>query len=193
LDEQYTATPYYGVLKMTAHLRQLGYQVNPKRVRRLLRSVGVEAIYQRPDTSNPNPAHQIFPYLLRGLNIGNCDQVWSTNITYIRLTRGFVYLMAVIDWHSRYVLDWAISTTLEADFCIDTVGGLLNQNHCEVFNTDQAAQFTTPRITQPLLDKGIKISMDGRGRALDNGQIRACIFARNRLRATSKTLLARLF
>ena len=168
LDEQYTATPYYGVLKMTAHLRQLGYLVNPKRVRRLLRSMGLEAIYQRPDTSKSNPAHQIFPYLLRGLNIGHCDQVWSTDITYIRLARGFVYLMAVIDWHSRYVLDWAISTTLEADFCIDTVGGLLNKSHCEIFNTDQGAQFTTPRFTQPLLEKGIKISMDGRGRALDN-------------------------
>lgn len=138
LDEQYTATPYYGVLKMTAHLRQLGYLVNPKRVRRLLRSMGLEAIYQRPDTSKSNPAHQIFPYLLRGLNIGHCDQVWSTDITYIRLARGFVYLMAVIDWHSRYVLDWAISTTLEADFCIDTVGGLLNKSHCEILTPTKA-------------------------------------------------------
>ena len=168
LDEQYTATPYYGVLKMTAHFRDKGYAVNPKRVRRLLRLMGLEAVYQKPDTSKPHPQHPVFPYLLRGLEIGRCDQVWSTDITYIRLARGFVYLMAVIDWYSRYVLGWAISTTLEADFCIEAVGQLLAARTCEIFNTDQGAQFTTPRFTQPLLDKGIRVSMDGRGRALDN-------------------------
>lgn len=168
LDEQYTATPYYGVLRMEAHLRALGYQVNQKRVRRLLRTMGLEAIYQKPGTSQPNPEHKVFPYLLRGLPIERCDQVWSTDITYVRLARGFVYLMAVIDWYSRYVLGWAISTTLEADFCIEAVGKLLDAGTCEIFNTDQGAQFTTPRFTQPLLDKGIRVSMDGRGRALDN-------------------------
>ena len=168
LDEQYTQTPYYGVLKMTAHLRTLGHVVNEKRVRRLLRTMGLEAVYQKPDTSKPNPEHKIFPYLLRGLVIDRCDQVWSTDITYIRLAHGFVYLMAVIDWYSRYVLGWAISTTLEADFCIEVVGELLDSGSCEIFNTDQGAQFTTPRFTAPLLNKDIRVSMDGRGRALDN-------------------------
>lgn len=168
LDEQYTRTPYYGVLKMTEHLRGEGHAVNQKRVRRLLRTMGLEAIYQKPDTSKPNPEHKVFPYLLRGLPIDRRDQVWSTDITYVRLARGFVYLMAVIDWYSRYVLGWAISTTLEADFCIELVGKLLETGRCEIFNTDQGSQFTTPRFTQPLLDKGIRVSMDGRGRALDN-------------------------
>lgn len=153
---------------MTAYLCTLGYQVNEKRVRRLLRSMGLEAVYQQPDTSKPNPGHEIFPYLLRGLVIDRCDKVWSTDITYIRLVHGFVYMMAVIDWYSRYVLGWAISTTLEADFCIEVVSDLLNSGLCEIFNTDQGAQFTKPRFTAPLLNKGIRVSMDGRGRALDN-------------------------
>jgi putative transposase len=168
LDEQYTRTPCYGVLKMVAHLRHLGHVVNPKRVRRLLRMMGLEAVYQKPNTSKPNLEHKVYPYLLRGLVIDRCDQVWSTDITYIRLASGFVYLMAVIDWYSRYVLGWALSTTLDADFCIEAVGSLTERKQCEIFNTDQGSQFTTPRFTQPLLDKGIKISMDGRGRALDN-------------------------
>lgn len=169
LDEQYTHTPFYGVLRMTAWLRQQGYVVNPKRVRRLLRIMGLEAVYQKPRTSEPHPGHTIFPYLLRNQVIDHCDQVWSTDITYIRLAQGFVYLMAVIDWYSRYVLAWALSPTLEADFCIETVGQLLMQGkRCEFFNTDQGAQFTTNQFTQPLLDCGIQVSMDGRGRALDN-------------------------
>jgi len=168
LDEQYTQTPYFGVLKMTVHLCQLGHKVNPKRVRRLLRTMGLEAIYQKPNTRKANPEQTVFPYLLRGLTIGHCDPVWSTDITHIRLARGFVYLMAVIDWHSRHVLDWALSTTMEADFCIEVLGWLLEVGSCEIFNTDQGVQFTTPRFTQPLLDKGIRVSMDGRGRALDN-------------------------
>lgn len=168
LDEQYTKTPCYGVLRMTAYLRQRGHLVNPKRVRRLLRIMGLEAVYQKPNLSKPNPGHKVYPYLLRGQVVDRCDQVWSTDITYIRLTSGFVYLMAVIDWYSRYVLGWALSTSLDADFCIETVEALLRDRRCEIFNTDQGAQFTTPRFTQPLLDKGINISMDGRGRALDN-------------------------
>ncbi len=168
LDEQYTRTPYYGVLRMAAYLRSLGHQVNPKRVRRLLRAMGLEAVYQKPNTSRPNPEHTIYPYLLRGLAIDRCDQVWSTDITYVRLASGFVYLMAVIDWYSRYVLGWALSTTLDADFCIEAVGKILERRQCDLFNTDQGPQFTTPRFTRPLLDRGIKISMDGRGRALDN-------------------------
>ena len=168
LDEQYTRTPCYGVLRMTAYLRSLGHEANPKRVRRLLRTMGLEAVYQRPDTSQPNPEHKTYPYLLRGLPIDRCDQVWSTDISYVRLASGFVYLMAVIDWYSRYVLGWALSTTLDADFCIEAVGKILESGRCEIFNTDQGAQFTTPRFTQPLLERGIKVSMDGRGRALDN-------------------------
>lgn len=168
LDEQYTRTPCYGVLKMTVFLRSLGYAVNAKRVRRLLRTMGLEAVYQKPNLSLPNPEHRIYPYLLRNLAIERCNQVWSTDITYIRLASGFVYLMAIIDWHSRYVLNWALSTTLDADFCIEAVGKLLTKRHCEIFNTDQGSQFTTPRFIEPLKAAGIKISMDGRGRALDN-------------------------
>lgn len=124
LDEQYTRTPCYGVLKMVAHLRNLGHVVNAKRVRRLLRTMGLEAVYQKPNTSQRNPEHQVHPYLLRRLVIDRCDQVWSTDVTYIRLASGFVYLMAVIDWYSRYVLGWALSTTLDADFCIEAVGNI---------------------------------------------------------------------
>lgn len=168
LDEQYTRTPFYGVLRMVAHLRRLGHDVNPKRVRRLLRVMGLETVYQKPVLSRPNPEHEVYPYLLRGLAIDRCDQVWSTDITYVRLASGFVYLMAVIDWYSRYVLGWALSTTLEADFCIEAVGKILARKRCEIFNTDQGAQFTTTRFTRPLRNQGIQVSMDGRGRALDN-------------------------
>lgn len=169
LDEQYTKTPFYGVRRMTAYLRQLGYQINPKRVRRLLRQMGLEAVYPHHNTSLNSAEYGTFPYLLRDINIDHCNQVWSTDITYIRLSKGFVYLMAVIDWHSRYVLDWSLSTTLEADFCIDTVSRLLDKGlRCEIFNTDQGTQFTSPRFITPLLDCDIQVSMDGRGRALDN-------------------------
>lgn len=168
LDEQYTKTPFYGVRRMTIHLRNLGHEVGPKRVRRLLRTMGLEAIYPKPKLSQSNPEHKIFPYLLRGLAIERCNQVWSTDITYIRLEKGFVYLMAIIDWYSRYVLNWALSTTLEADFCIEALSATLAHSQCEIFNTDQGSQFTTNRFTKPLLDKGIQVSMDGRGRALDN-------------------------
>lgn len=168
LDKQYTETPFYGVLKMTEHLRLQGHQVNVKRVRRLLRQMGLEAVYPKPKLSQGNPEHKVFPYLLRNLSIERCNQVWSTDITYIRLRHGFVYLMAIIDWYSRYVLNWALSTTLEADFCIIALNETLATSRCEIFNTDQGSQFTTYRFTQPLLDKGIQVSMDGRGRALDN-------------------------
>ncbi len=168
LDQQYTETPFYGVLRMTHHLRGLGHRVNPKRVRRLLRTMGLEAVYPKPKLSQANPEHKVFPYLLNGLDIHRSNQVWSTDITYIRLEKGFVYLMAIMDWYSRYVLNWALSTTLEADFCIDALNDTLEGTRCEIFNTDQGSQFTTSRFTGPLLDKGIQVSMDGRGRALDN-------------------------
>lgn len=168
LDKQYTETPFYGVLKMTEHLRLLGHRVNPKRVRRLLRQMGLEAVYPKPRLSQGNSEHKIFPYLLKNLQIERCNQVWSTDITYIRLKHGFVYLVAIIDWYSRYVLNWAISITLEADFCIEALNEALTVSRCEIFNTDQGSQFTTPRFTNLLLAKGIQVSMDGRGRALDN-------------------------
>ena len=168
LDEQYTKTPFYGVEKMTEYLASIGYRVNVKRVRRLLREMGLEAIYPKPNLSKLNPAHKVFPYFLRNVPITKVDQVWSTDITYIRLKKGFAYLMAIIDWHSRYVLNWSISTTLEADFCIEALIETLAEGQCEIFNTDQGSQFTTKRFTEPLLEKGIKVSMDGRGRALDN-------------------------
>jgi len=168
LDEQYTKTPFYGVEKMVIYLKEMDHLVNVKRVRRLLRSMGLEAIYQKPNLSKANAAHKIYPYLLRNVPITRCNQVWSTDITYIRLRKGFVYLMAIIDWHSRYVLNWRISTTLEADFCIEALEETLTKGRCEIFNTDQGAQFTTKRFTAPLLTRGIKVSMDGKGRALDN-------------------------
>ena len=168
LDKQYTETPFYGVLKMTQHLRSQGHQVNEKRVRRLLRQMGLEAVYPKPNLSKANPGHKLYPYLLRDMQIERCNQVWSTDITYIRMKHGFVYLMAIIDWYSRYVLNWALSTRMEADFCIDALIETLAFPHCEIFNTDQGSQFTTQRFTGLLLAKGILVSMDGRGRALDN-------------------------
>ena len=168
LDEQYTKTPFYGVQKMTVYLNEQGHLVNVKRVRRLLRKMGLEAVYPKPNLSKANPEHKKFPYLLKGLEITRCDQVWSTDITYVRLQKGFVYLVAIIDWYSRYVLNWRISTTLEADFCIETLEEVLANRQCEIFNTDQGSQFTTNRFTDPLIAKGIQVSMDGKGRALDN-------------------------
>ncbi len=168
LDEQYTRTPFYGVEKMTVYLDEIGHSVNEKRVRRLLRKMGLEAIYPKVNLSKANPEHKIFPYLLRNVPIVRRDQVWSTDITYIRLRKGFVYLMAIIDWYSRYVLNWRISTSLEADFCVEALKETLAEGRCEVFNTDQGSQFTTNRFTEPLLARGIKVSMDGKGRALDN-------------------------
>lgn len=168
LDELYTEHPYYGVRRMTACLRREDEDVNVKRVRRLLRLMGLEAIYPKKNLSKANKDHVIYPYLLRGVAIVQNDQVWSTDITYVRLKNGFVYLMAVIDWFSRFVLDWQVNTSLEADFCIETLERVLKNNKPEIFNTDQGSQFTTPRFVKPLLDKGIRVSMDGRGRALDN-------------------------
>jgi len=168
LDEHYTKTPFYGVEKMTIFLNEIGHHVNVKRVRRLLRKMGLMAIYPKKNLSKANLEHKIYPYLLRNMAVIRCNQVWSTDITYIRLQHGFVYLMAIIDWYSRYVINWKISTTLEADFCIEGLKESLDNCYCEIFNTDQGSQFTSNRFTQPLLAAGIKISMDGRGRALDN-------------------------
>lgn len=169
LDEQYTKTPFYGVRKMTAWLNEVKAEtVNVKRIRRLLRWMGLEAIYQKPRLSQAAAGHRIYPYLLRGVKIERVNQVWSTDITYIRLQGGFVYLVAVMDWFSRYVLSWEISTTLATDFCVSTLERALAVGQPEIFNTDQGAQFTSQAFTQVLQARGIAISMDGRGRALDN-------------------------
>jgi putative transposase len=168
LDEQYTRTPFYGVRRMTAWLQQEEYAVNIKRVRRLLRLLGVEAIYPKPRTSTPAPGHRIYPYLLRDVPITCVDQVWSSDITYIRLAQGWLYLVAVLDWHSRYVLAWEVSNTLDSAFCVRALEQALARGRPAIFNTDQGSQFTSQEFTGRLQDADVRISMDGRGRALDN-------------------------
>jgi putative transposase len=172
LDEQYTQTPFYGVRRMTAWLQRQGYAVNHKRVRRLLRLMGLEAIYPGPRTSSAAPQQRIYPYLLRGVKISERNHAWSVDITYIRLRRGFCYLVAIIDWFSRYVLSWELSTSLDVGFCLTALDrALARENNSAlpaVFNSDQGAQFTSREFTGRLLEQEIKISMDGRGRALDN-------------------------
>jgi putative transposase len=168
LDKQYTRTPFYGVRRMTAWLKTQGYAVNHKRVARLLRTMGLEILYAKPGTSQPQPGHRVYPYLLRGVPITRVNQVWSTDITYIRLRSGFVYLVAVLDWFSRYVLSWAVSITLDVGFCLDALEQALWRAQPEVFNSDQGAQFTSTELTSRLEAAGIRMSMDGRGRALDN-------------------------
>jgi putative transposase len=169
IDEQYVKTPFYGVPRMCQMLRRSGYLVNEKRVSRLMQLMGIQAIYAKKNLSKPAPGHKIYPYLLRGVKIERPDQVWSTDITYIRMMRGFLYLCAVIDWYSRLVLSWRLSNTLDGDFCIETLRDALGSGaKPEIFNTDQGSQFTSPRFTEVLLKQDIKISMDGRGRALDN-------------------------
>ncbi len=168
LDEQYTRTPFYGTRKMTAWLQIQGYHVNRKRVTRLLRMMGLEAIYQKPNLSNAEKREQRYPYLLRHLPITHTNQVWSCDITYIRLQRGSVYLMAVIDWFSRYVLSWEVSITLDTSFCLEALDRALKIATPEIFNTDQGSQFTSHEFTDRLKAADIRISWDGRGRALDN-------------------------
>ena len=168
LDAQFTRTPFYGVRRMRAWLATQGHDVNAKRVRRLLREMGLEAIYPKPHLSKPGAGHRIYPYLLRDVAIVRCDQVWSTDITYIRMRRGHIYLAAVIDWFSRYVLSWELSLSLEAEFCVACLETALASGKPEIFNTDQGSQFTSQAFTGKLLAQEISISMDGRGRALDN-------------------------
>jgi putative transposase len=168
LDEQYTRCPFYGVRRMTAWLARQGYPANDTRVRRLLRTMGLLAMYPRPSVSQPAAGAQVYPYLLRGVAIERVNQVWSTAITYIRLLSGFIYLVAIIDWYSRYVLSWEVSNTLESSFCVAALDRALQQAAPEVFNSDQGAQFTRRAFTARLKEHDIQISMDGRGRALDN-------------------------
>jgi len=168
IDVQYTAKPFYGVPRMTAHLRRDGWLVNPKRIRRLMREMDLVAIYPKPRLSRPDKAHLIYPYLLRGLVIDRPDQVWATDITYIRLRGGFVYLTAVMDWHSRYVLSWELSNTLDMGFCVEALERALTISQPEIFNTDQGCQYTSEAFTGRLKEAHIRISMDGRGRVYDN-------------------------
>jgi putative transposase len=161
--------PFYGSRKMAKEMtRRLGSPVNRKRIQRLMELMGIQAIYSKPRTTIPHPAHKKYPYLLRNVPVTRVGQVWSTDITYIRLERGFAYLTAVIDWHSRYVISWRLSNTMGAGFCVEALEDALATGTPEIFNTDQGSQFTCDDFLVPLLARGVKVSMDGRGRALDN-------------------------
>jgi putative transposase len=169
LDEEYTRHPFYGSRKMTVWLRDQGHAVNRKRVQRLMRILGLIAMAPGPNTSKKHPEHTVYPYLLRGLSVVRPNQVWSTDITYIRLAHGFVYLVAIIDWYSRKVLSWRVSNTMDVGFCVDCLTAALKQYGTpDIFNTDQGSQFTSDKWIAVLQEYSIKISMDGRGRALDN-------------------------
>jgi putative transposase len=169
VDQQYTKMPYYGVRRMTAFLQQQGYLVNHKRIRRLMRLMGLEALYPKPKLSKRNPTHKVYPYLLKGLSITRANQVWAADITYIPVRQGFVYLFAIMDWHSRCVLAWRVSTSLDTGFCLDALEeATATYGNPEIFNTDQGCQFTSYDWIQALVSRGIQVSMDGRGRYLDN-------------------------
>jgi putative transposase len=168
IDEEYTRRPFYGSRRMMRWLHEQGYQVGRHRVRRLMELLGLEAVYPKPRLSQPGEDHKIYPYLLNGVAITRVNQVWSTDITYIRMAGGFVYLVAVMDWYSRYVLSWALSLTLELPFCLEALKAALGHGRPEIFNSDQGSQFTSERFTGELERRGIAVSMDGRGRCLDN-------------------------
>jgi putative transposase len=168
IDKQYTARPYYGVPRMTVSLRQAGWKVNAKRVARLMREMGLRALCPKPHLSMPDQSHTVYPYLLRDLAVERPDQVWASDITYIRLRGGFVYLTAVMDWYSRAVLSWELSNTLDAAFCVAALERALRMSQPEIFNSDQGCQYTSRAFTEQLTTAGVRISMDGRGRAFDN-------------------------
>jgi len=168
IDRQYLATPFYGSRKIAAWLKSQGQWVNRKRVRRLMRIMGLKAIYRRPRTSKPASGHKIYPYLLTGVKITRPNQVWAADITYIPMARGFLYLIAIIDWYSRYVLSWRLSNTLDADFCVEALEEALKKGKPEIFNTDQGSQFTSEAFTGLLQQHEVKISMDGKGSYNDN-------------------------
>jgi putative transposase len=168
IDEEFTRHPFYGVERMAAYLGRQGWCVNVKRVRRLMRQMGLEAIYPKPKLSQGHPEHRVYPYLLRDVRIVRPNQVWSTDITYIRLLHGFLYLVAIMDWFSRYVLSWEVSISLETEFCVAALEHALHQARPEIFNSDQGCQFTSMAFTGRLQSAAITISMDGRGRVYDN-------------------------
>jgi len=168
IDRQYLATPFYGARRMAAWLRNQGYQINRKRVRRLMRIMGLKAIYRRPRTSKPAPGHKVYPYLLSGMEITRPNQVWAADITYIPMARGFLYLVVIMDWYSRYVLSWRLSNTLDVGFCVDALEEALRKGRPDIFNTDQGAQFTGESFTRLLQQHEVRISMDGKRRYSDN-------------------------
>ena len=168
IDQQYLATPFYGSRRMTVWLQRQGRPVSRKRVQRLMRTMGLQAIYRRPRTSLRALGHKVYPDLLGGMEITRPNQVWATDITYIPMARGFLYLVAIIDWYSRYVLAWRLSNTLDADFCVDALEEALSKGKPEIFNTDQGSQFTGEAFTGLLKQHGVRISMDGKGRYRDN-------------------------
>jgi putative transposase len=168
IDRQYLDTPFYGARRMAVWLKSQGHHVNRKHVRRLMRLMGLKTIYRRPRTSKPATGHKVYPYLLNNTKITRPNQVWAADITYIPMARGFLYLVAVIDWYSRYVLSWRLSNTLSVDFCIDALKEALREGRPDIFNTDQGAQFTSEEFTGLLKTHGIRISMDGKGSYSDN-------------------------
>lgn len=168
IDEQYTRTPFYGSPKMTECLKRQGFPIGHKRVERLMQIMGIEAACPKKRLSHAGKGHKVYPYLLRDVSITRPDQVWGTDITYIRMTQGFVYLVAILDWFSRYVLSWRVSNTLDTDFCLTALEEALSNARPGIFNSDQGVQFTSAAFTGRLEREGISISMDGRGRAFDN-------------------------
>jgi putative transposase len=169
IDLEYTAHPFYGTRQMRNVLRRKGYKINRKRVQRLMRKMGIQSIAPKPNTSKAHPQNKIYPYLLRNIDVTRADHVWCSDLTYIRLAGGFVYLTAVMDWHSRYVLSWELSITMDSEFCASALERALRCHGTpQIFNTDQGAQYTSHQFTKILKEKEIKISMDGKGRAMDN-------------------------
>jgi len=169
IDEQFMETPFYGSRQMARHLKRQGYEVGRKRVRRLMARMGLQAIYQKPKTTVRHPEHRTYPYLLRGLVIDRPNQVWCADITYIPMRRGFLYLVAIMDWFSRKVLAWRLSNTMDVEFCIEALEeAMAKHGRPDIFNTDQGSQFTSPRFTELLREASVRLSMDGRGRWLDN-------------------------
>ena len=169
LDEQYLETPFYGSRSMRNHIRRLGWTINRKPIQRLMKRMGLQAIYPKPKTTKPHPQSKVYPYLLRGLKIAHPDQLWAADITYVPMSRGFMYLVAIMDWHSRKVLSWRVSNSMDADFCVEALEEAIVKYGCpEIFNTDQGSQFTSESFIKVLKANHIKISMDGRGRFMDN-------------------------
>ena len=169
IDEQFLETPCYGSRQMVRHLRRQGHKIGRKRVQRLMRKMGIAAIYQAPKTSKPHPEHKIYPYLLRDVSITRPDQVWCADVTYIPMGRGFLYLVAIMDWASRSVLSWRLSNSMDSVSCVEALEeAIACYGSPEIFNTDQGSQFTSYDFTQVLKDNGIRISMDGKGRWMDN-------------------------
>jgi putative transposase len=168
IDEEYTRHPFFGSRRMKEWLNDHGYQVGRNRVKRLMHVMGLEAVYPKPKLSRPGEGHKIYPYLLKGVDVTRANQVWSSDITYIRMASGFAYLVAIMDWYSRYVLSWSLSVTMEMDFCVEALNRALLRGRPEIFNSDQGSQFTSEKFAGELKSRGVAISMDGRGRCFDN-------------------------